>query len=198
MEKWLEYLGVLVEGNSNPQTVSDTVKIYITRTHTGDNSTTGTISTDDSTITGYTVELPRGTNNECQTICTDNTVPFDCHCITEGVYNFEINSKSYNAGNIKNYSLRILSAIPNGRTGVLIHGGRDDAKGWSQGCILPMPNAPKKDCKLYDQGRNNTKEQSVDFTKEILDWVRLREAEIKKRNKESKKVEKQIIITKTF
>jgi hypothetical protein len=79
-----------------------------------------------------------------------------------------------------------------------VHGGRDDAKGWSQGCILPMPNNPEINSALSSSNRNNTEVQSVDFTKEILDWVRLREAEIKKRNKDIKNVVKQIIITKTF
>lgn len=184
--------------NLEAPTVSDTIKIFITRTHTGTNATTGTIKTDDGTITGYTVELPRGTDNECKSICSDNTVAFDCYCIMEGIYYFEINTKDYDATSTKNHSLRIVSTVPNGRTGILIHGGRDDAKGWSQGCILPMPNQPKTNCELYDTGRNNTKDESVDFTKELLEWVKKREAEIKKNNKELETVTKQIIITKTF
>jgi hypothetical protein len=178
--------------------LSNTIKIYITRTNTGTNSTTGTLRTDDGTITGYTVELPRGTDSQCMTICGDNETPYDCFCISEGTYNFEINTNTYDAGDIKEYSLRITSSIPNGRSGVLVHGGRDDAKGWSQGCILPMPNEPKKDCILYGEGRNNTKVQSINFTKELIDWVKLRENEIKKRDKKIKEVKKQILITKTF
>ena len=150
------------------------------------------------TITGYTVELPRGNDLECKTSCTDDEIPFDCHCIIEGVYEFEINTKVYDAGSVKNHSLRLTSTVQNGRAGVLVHGGRDDAKGWSMGCILPMPNEPEKNSELYSQGRNNTKAQSVDFTKTIIDWVKQRETEIKKNNKDIKKVEKRIIITKTF
>ena len=64
-----------------------------------------------------------------------------------------------------------------------------------------MPNAPQIDLQFDDRhvkGRYNTKEQSVEFTKEILDWVRIKEAEIKKKNKGIKNVQKQIIITKQF
>jgi len=64
-----------------------------------------------------------------------------------------------------------------------------------------MPNEPKKNLSYEDRhtiGRNNTKDQSVDFTISIIDWVRQRESEIKKRNKDIKNVTKQIIITKTF
>ncbi|QKG79904.1 DUF5675 family protein [Tenuifilum thalassicum] len=180
---------------------SDTIRIYITRTSTGINSTVGTLKTDDGVISGYTVELPRGNDSECKTPCGDNTIPYDCYCIAEGIYNFEINTKVYKVNSPKNYSLRITSAVPDGRSGVLVHAGRDDAKGWSMGCILPMPNEPNKDLNYEDRfklGRNNTIEESLDFTKEILDWVRLREAEIKERNKGIEKVVKQVIITKTI
>jgi hypothetical protein len=176
---------------------SDTIRIYITRTHTGNNSTTGTLTTDDGAISGYTVELPRGNDSECHTICNDAIKPFDCHCIAEGVYLFEINTKSYEDESTKNFSLRVTSDVPKGRTGILLHGGRDDAKGWSQGCILPMPNAPEINSALYSEYRNNTVGQSIDFTKKILEWVRFREATIKKRNKDAKII-RQIIINKTF
>jgi len=116
----------------------------------------------------------------------------------EGIYNFEINTKVYNEKDVKYYSLAITSAVPNGRTSVLLHGGRDDAKGWSQGCILPMPNPPEINSPYASKNRKNTKEQSIDFTKELINWVRMREAEIKKQNKQIDKVVKQIIITKTF
>ena len=82
--------------------------------------------------------------------------------------------------------------------GVLVHGGRDDAKGWSQGCILPMPNSPEINSILSSPNRKNTVIQSIDFTKEIIDWVRMRETEIKGRNEDITVVVKQIIITKTF
>jgi hypothetical protein len=181
-----------------PKSISDTIKIFITRINTGTNSTTGTLRTDDGTIIGYTVEPPRGSDNESKTSCTDNEIPFDCHCIVEGVYNFEINTKVYDEGDIKKHSLRITTAVPDGRTGVLVHGGRDDAKGWSQGCILPMPNDPEKNSELSSLNRKNTKVQSVNFTIEIIDWVKQREIQIKKENKVIKKVVKQIIIIKTF
>ena len=197
-DKWLRYLGILTDEPAPPEAATDIIQIFITRTHTGNNSTTGTLRTDDGTITGYTVELPRGSDNECRSICTDDQKPFDCYCITEDIYSFEINTNTYDAGSPKNYSLRIISTVPDGRTGVLVHGGRDDAKGWSQGCILPMPNDPRKNCELYGAGRNNTEEQSVEFTKEILNWVRQREAEIKNNNHAIERVEKRIIITKNF
>jgi hypothetical protein len=177
---------------------SDTIRIYVTRTHTGSNSTTGILRTDDGSITGYTVELPRGSDNDCKTPCEDMNKPYDCYCIMEGIYNFEINTKVYNEKDVKYYSLAITSAVPNGRTSVLLHGGRDDAKGWSQGCILPMPNPPEINSPYASKNRKNTKEQSIDFTKELINWVRMREAEIKKQNKQIDKVVKQIIITKTF
>lgn len=180
------------------ETLSDTINIYITRTQTGNNTTTGTLRTGDRSIYGYTVELPRGTESQCSTNCTDEETPYDCHCIVEGVYSFEINTNVYNAGNTKNHSLRIVSPVPNGRTGVLVHGGRDDAKGWSQGCILPMPNSPEINSVLFSPNRNNTVTQSIDFTKEILDWVRMREVDIMERNEDISNVVKQIIITKTF
>ena len=45
-DKWLEYLGILVK-ETKPPVVSDTIKIFITRTNTGTNSTTGILKTDD-------------------------------------------------------------------------------------------------------------------------------------------------------
>jgi hypothetical protein len=181
---------------------SDTIRIYVTRTHTGSNSTTGILRTDDGSITGYTVELPRGSDNDCKTPCEDNDEPpWDCYCIMEGIYNFEINTKVYDDDDVRNYSLVITSAVPSGRTGILLHGGQDDAKGWSQGCILTVPNEPKRDLSYQDRfrlGRNNTIEDSKNFTKSIIDWVRLRETQTKKQNKQIDKVVKQIIITKTF
>ncbi|MCQ2375519.1 MAG: DUF5675 family protein, partial [Salinivirgaceae bacterium] len=131
----------------------DEIVIYITRTNTGEHSTTGTLVTDDGTISGYTVELPRGTDDECKTSCDDTSIPYDCYCIMEGTYDFEVNTKVYEEEKkqyLTNNSLRIISDIENGRDGVLVHKGSDDAKGWAKGCILPMPSRPIDNCKYGD------------------------------------------------
>ena len=180
----------------------DEIVIYITRTNTGEHSTTGTLVTDDGTISGYTVELPRGTDDECKTSCDDTSIPYDCYCIMEGEYDFEINTKLYNEGswkeNFTNNTLRITSSIPNGRVGVLVHKGRDDAKGWAQGCILPMRKEPAKNCKYKSNDRKNEEDDPELFTKEIVDWVRQRENSIKSRNPNLKSIPHKIVITKTF
>ena len=176
----------------------DEIVIYITRTNTGQHSTTGTLVTDDGTINGYTVELPRGTDSECKTSCKDDSKPYDCHCIIEDTYNFEINTKKYGEGDIKNTSLRIISTIKNNRIGILVHGGTDYAKGWSMGCILPMEKAPK--INFSNKGTpNNSKDESISFVKRIVDWVHSRETEISMRtNKDIKSIPHKIVITKTF
>ena len=183
----------------------DEIVIYITRTHTGEHSTTGTLVTDDGTINGYTVELPRGTDSDCKTSCEDNSIPYDCHCIIEGTYNFEITTDSKKAY-YNNQSLRIFSdykfkTVPNERDGILLHRGQDDANGWSQGCVLAMPNKPI-DNLSYDnrkQGgkdvRKNTEQQSLDFVLSIVSWVKRREVEISSRHPEWNKVTHKIIIT---
>ena len=183
----------------------DEIVIYITRTHTGEHSNTGTLVTDDGTINGYTVELPRGTDSDCKTSCEDNSIPYDCHCIIEGTYNFEITTDSKKAY-YNNQSLRIFSdykfkTVPNERDGILLHRGQDDANGWSQGCVLAMPNKPI-DNLSYDnrkQGgkdvRKNTEQQSLDFVLSIVSWVKRREVEISSRHPEWNKVTHKIIIT---
>jgi hypothetical protein len=112
------------------------------------------------------------------------------------VYNFVVNE----SGKYPGESLRLEpnGFIQNGRAGVLLHKGRDDAKGWSQGCILPMPNEPEKNSELSSTGRKNSQVESYDFVMLIRNWVIQRENEIKNNNPHVRTVVKQIIITKTF
>ena len=176
------------------------IKIYIQRTSRGKHSTTGTLTTDDGTIKGYTVEPPRGTDNQAETICTDTEkIPFDCFAILEGTYDFEVNQKTgYKLDSQKHESLRIVSKVPNGRTGILVHGGRDDAKGWSAGCILAVPKKPFKNLSYENRDNsNNSEKEALEFNRKLKQWVIEREQAIKKKYK-IKKVSKQIIITKTF
>lgn len=182
--------------NGTTRTITDTIKIFITRTFTGSNSTTGILKTDDETITGYTVELPRGTDSQCKNSCDDIKVPFDCYCIIEGTYDFILNE----TGKYPGESLRLEpnKNIPNDRSGILIHKGRDDAKGWSQGCILTMPNEPEINSDLYSANRKNTQDESQEFIMRLREWVTLRENSIRKKKPEIKSVTKKIIITKTF
>lgn len=178
----------------------DEIVIYITRTNTGEHSTTGTIVSDDGIINGFSVELPRGTDSECMTSCPDNSkIPHNCYCIMEGTYNFEINTKKYDEGDTKNTSLRIISRVDNNRIGILVHGGRDDAKGWAKGCILPMPKKPIDNCVYGAENRNNSKDESISFVQHIIDWVHGRETEISMRTKKDiKSIPHKIVITKTF
>jgi hypothetical protein len=187
----------------------DEIVIYITRTNTGEHSTTGTLVTDDGTISGYTVELPRGTDEECKTACPEtSSKPYDCYCIIEGTYNFQVTTYSKNA-NYVNKSLRIISAIPNNRVGILVHKGQDDAKGWARGCILPMPKKPADNLSYDDRFkkdshgqmlRQNNASESEDFVISIVEWVKQRETEILSRNTNLniKSIPHKIVITKTF
>ena len=181
----------------------DEIVIYITRTNTGEHSTTGTLVTDDGTISGYTVELPRGTDGQCKTQCNDESKPYDCYCIMEGEYEFCVYRDEYDQTHkdIKSVSLKITSSISNGRTGVLVHGGQDDAKGWSKGCILPMPNIPNINLSYEERftvTRNNSIKQSMDFTQNIVSWVKSKNEEIKKRNPNMKYVPCKIKISERF
>lgn len=181
----------------------DEIVIYITRTNTGEHSTTGTLVTDDGTISGYTVELPRGTDDECKTSCDDTSIPYDCYCIMEGTYDFEVNTKVYEEENkqyLTNNSLRIISDIENGRDGVLVHKGSDDAKGWAKGCILPMPSRPIDNCKYGDYKVPPRIDSNVShqFVIDICNWVRQRENEIRQRNAKVKNIPHRIVISKTF
>lgn len=181
----------------------DEIAIYITRTNTGEHSTTGTLVTNDGTISGYTVELPRGTDDECKTICNDGSKPYDCFCIMEGEYEFCVYRDEYDQTHkdIKSVSLKITSSISNGRTCVLVHGGQDDAKGWSKGCILPMPNIPNINLSYEERftvTRNNSIKQSMDFTQNIVSWVKSKNEEIKKRNPNMKYVPCKIKISERF
>ena len=72
-----------------------------------------------------------------------------------------------------------------------MHRGENYAKGWSQGCILAVPNNPET--------TNNSATESLNFiTGSIVPWVRNTEAEIRQNNPDIETIVKQIIITRTF
>jgi hypothetical protein len=210
-ELWLKYLGILVEGPS----VLDQVKAYwdglwkseeeekedwpenkivirIKRIRSNDHRTVGTINIDNAKFKGYTLELPEGSDDECQTTCTETRKADGlCRRIMKGTYKFEYttwSSKSWAIGN----SLRVLE-VP-GRDGILVHRGVN-AKIWSEGCILAMRNDPTTDKEdTSSSNRMNDVDDSHDFCAEIAEYVKQREIEIKEKFKISE-VEKILMIT---
>ncbi|MDD2278180.1 MAG: hypothetical protein PHD06_02920 [Bacteroidales bacterium] len=167
--------------------------IRIVRTHLENERTVGTIEIDYGVIKGYTLELPRGTNNQCNTDCPDDT-PLtsenNCHSIIEGNFNFSVTTSSKNSSHI-NKSLRLDSEDTSPRSSILIHRGTW-AKGWSHGCIIAVPNNPINDT---EGNRANSAVQSEDFCIEIVNYVKQRELKIKQQY-ELTEVEKIIIIQK--
>lgn len=166
------------------------IVLYVKRTNSGNHSTTGVIRSDDGIIRGYSAEQPRGSDDECKQNCNDDTKPYQCHCIIEGVYSICLNTY----GAYANHSLRINQTVPRARGGILVHKGQDDAEGWSQGCILALPNQPVEDVSYvnrFNQGRNNTAQQSADFVDDIYDWMQ-------SRINSSQNTPCKIIVTKNF
>ncbi|MEE0912485.1 MAG: hypothetical protein U0L67_08555, partial [Paludibacteraceae bacterium] len=181
-------------------TLCDEIIIYVNRTNQGEYTTTGTLRTHDGKVVGYTTELSRGSDEECKTPCNDGSIPYDqCNCIVEGMYLIAVNDKNYGltkAGKLKckNNSIRITSTIPNSRSGVLLHSGQDDAAGWSQGCIILLPNTPTLDLKYEDRkrrGRNNTQDESMAFSIKLQNWLR-------ERIRENPNAKRRVIITREY
>lgn len=169
------------------------IVIRIIRTHLETDRTVGTIDVDNGALTGYTLELPRGTDTQCNTPCpasTPLTNENNCHCIVEGNFNFSVTTSSDNSNHI-NKSLRLKSEDTSPRGSILIHRGTW-AKGWSRGCIIAVPNNPINDS---SGNRANSAIQSEDFCVEIVNYVKQRELTIKQKY-ELTEVEKIVIIQK--
>ncbi|MDR1180672.1 MAG: DUF5675 family protein, partial [Bacteroidales bacterium] len=152
------------------------ITIRLNRIRNNQHRTVGELSVDNGTIRGYTLELPKGTDSECQNTCTDEKkAQNECKRILSGVYNFEINTTSSRADR-NNTSLR-LRDIP-GRIGILIHNGVN-ARIWSMGCILAMRHNPVNDSdNATASQRANQDDDSLDFCTEIVEHVRRRVIEI--------------------
>ncbi len=154
------------------------IVIRVTRTSKETNRTVGTIDVDNGAITGFTLELPRGTDEECKTSCpktiqlgeSTNT----CHCIVEGTFNFTVTTSSDNTNHI-NKSLRLANEDTEPRASILIHRGQY-ARGWSRGCVIAVPKNPMGD--VLNNYSNNT-EESMDFCIEIVNYVNQQENAIK-------------------
>ncbi|MEQ8880773.1 MAG: DUF5675 family protein, partial [Cyclobacteriaceae bacterium] len=141
--------------------------VRVERMKHNDKRTVGTISVDNGKKTGYTLELPKGTDNECKSECTDSKkMNNKCHRVIKGTYVFSITSWSENA-NFIDKSLR-LDNVP-GRNGILIHRGVN-ARIWSKGCILMMRNDPVNDKDdAIAKDRSNTVSDSEAFCIEIVE-----------------------------
>jgi hypothetical protein len=167
--------------------------IRILRTHLENDRTVGTIDIDYGTIKGYTLELPRGTDRQCNTPCPDET-PLtsenNCHSIVEGSFRFTVTTWS-GTNEFINRSLRLKDEDTHPRGSILIHRGTW-AKGWSHGCIIAIPNDPINDTA---GNRANSATQSEDFCVEIVNYVKQRELAIKQKY-ELTEVEKIVIIQK--
>ena len=153
------------------------IVIRINRFRNNSDRTIGLLNIDNGAVTGYTLELPRGTDFECQSTCTDVLKAESlCKRILRGTYRFEITTWSNNTNYI-NKSLRI-SDVP-GRTGILIHRGVN-ARIWSYGCILAMRNDPTNDNdNITAAQRANTITDSENFCIEIVNYVNRRKDEIR-------------------
>lgn len=151
--------------------------IRLKRTKNNDYRTVGTINIDNGKFTGYILELPKGSDAECQTVCTQERKDENkCKRILKGEYKFEVttySSKEWAIGT----SLR-LHDIP-GRSGVLIHRGVN-ARIWSEGCLLVVRNDPSNDLDTASKDdRANDVDDSHAFSTEIANYVSQREIEIK-------------------
>lgn len=166
--------------------------IKINRIKNNNYRTVGTINIDNDAIIGYTLELPKGTDVECQSSCTDEKkIENECTRIIKGSYIFSITSWS-NKTEYINKSLRI-DEVP-GRTGILIHRGVN-ARIWSNGCILAMRNDPTSDSdNATASQRANSVTDSEDFCVEIVNYINERKAEIMEKYKIDV-VEMKLIIT---
>jgi len=165
--------------------------IKINRIRNNEFRSVGTINIDNGAIEGYVLELPKGTESECQSVCTDEKkIENECSRILEGNYTFEITAWSNNPEFIDK-SLRINN-VP-GRSGILIHRGVN-ARIWSYGCILGMRNNPSsdQDNSSADE-RANLINDSEAFCIEIVEYVKQRIIEIKEEF-DLEKVEMIIII----
>lgn len=181
-----DYLGV------NYNFGLDRIIIRINRIKNNEDRTVGILNIDGDAISGYTLELPKGNENECKSECTPELkIDNKCNRIYKGTYKFrvtEVSSKSWAI----NKSLRLLD-IP-GRTGILMHRGVN-ARIWSEGCILAMKNDPSNDeDDTSAEDRANKVTDSEDFCVEVVNYINQREEEIKEYYK-IEEVEKIIIIT---
>jgi hypothetical protein len=168
------------------------VIVQINRVKHNSNRSVGKINVDNGALTGYTLELPKGTDSECQSSCTaEKKSENKCNRIIKGTYKFDITTSSSLSFAI-NKSLR-LSDVP-GRSGILMHKGVN-ARIWSEGCILAMRNDPTNDAdNASATNRANNIDDSEDFCIELVNYIKQRESEIKSKFKLDK-VEKIIIIT---
>ncbi|MDR1225470.1 MAG: DUF5675 family protein [Prevotellaceae bacterium] len=160
------------------------INIEITRLSNNASRTVGTINVDNGAITGYTLELPKGTSAEAQSTCTnekkDNN---ECKRILAGTYEFEINTNP-NSDKI-NKSLSLSN--PPGRSAILIHSGVN-ARIWSMGCILAVRNNPTGDADnaIAAQRANQQIADSESFCIEIVNYVKQKKAEIQTKYKVTK------------
>jgi hypothetical protein len=173
----------------------DKIIIKVTRIKHNDTRTIGILNVDNGKFHGYTLELPKGTDTECQAKCTTaKKAAGECARIMKGSYKFDVTTWSSKSWAIS-HSLR-LEDVP-GRDGILVHRGVN-AKIWSEGCILAMRYNPINDTDATAAGeRANDVDDSHEFCTEIHDYIKQREDEIKERFKLDI-VEKLIIITEEF
>jgi hypothetical protein len=169
------------------------ITIRINRINQNQYRTVGELSIDNGAIRGYTLELPTGTDAECQETCTKTKkLQNECKRILRGTYDFEETVSSNNDKHI-NKSLR-LHNVP-GRSGILLHRGVN-ARIWSEGCILAMKNDPTNDADDANESAraNQIQTDSEDFCVEIVNYVRKRIVEIKQKYG-LQSIEMKIIIT---
>lgn len=155
---------------------SNEIIIRINRIKTNNKRTISTLVVDDGVIKGYTLERD---GNPPEKEIVEKSVKR----IRAGEYNFEITTWS-SAKKYINTTLRLLN-VP-GRKGILLHWG--NTEGWSEGCLLGNRNEP------LTKFSNDIEKDSKEFVKEIVEYVRKREKEIKEQF-QLQKVTKKIIIT---
>ncbi|WMN12195.1 DUF5675 family protein [Marivirga salinae] len=192
-EKFEEYLFPHLFYNNTEVIESNEIIIEVRRLKYNNNRTVGIVDVDNGAFSGYTLELPKGTNEECQTGCTvERKSNGNCHRIQKGNYKFDLTTYS-NKERFINKSLRVFN-VP-GRAGILMHRGVN-ARIWSYGCILVMRNDPSTDADdAKKTERTNNVDDSEQFSIELHNYVRDREIEIKANNPEIKNVKKTLIIT---
>jgi hypothetical protein len=131
-----------LKGIIQPDEDIKTINIIVERLFSNDFITIGEIRLEGTDLKGYTLELGKGTDEQCKKSCViEKQVKFECKRIPKGTYKFKLNTSSTaQAGQHSYKSLWLENTNINGseRDGILVH--RGDAYSWTQGCILAMSN----------------------------------------------------------
>ena len=167
-EKWAEIEDTAINDKK--------IIIEVSRIKHNNERTIGKLKVDGGVINGYTLERD-GIPEELETVSGSKKR------IKAGTYDFIVNTY----GKHPNESLRLLDPQVPGRSGILLHKG--NTPGWSEGCLLGNRKEPII-------AASNTVSDSLAFVKEILNYVKKREKEIKEKHN-LKTVEKKIIIIQT-